>query len=353
MMKKSITLFIAVIITAALHAQLCPGGGTSFSNAVLFDPAWIAGCSNGTTCTGGSTFDNRASCEPTTAMEACAVNPACGVFANMGSDLWYKFYATATTATITVNQNVSFVASIQALEGGPLCNALTEKGCIIAAGPSGGVSLSLTGLTVNNLYYFRVFGTSSSSAQRTGTFCFCGSAGMSNTLLPVRLVSFNAAVSDNSSLLTWVTSAQINFNRFEIERSANGTDFITTGNKTADNSSSPEHHYTYRDYTPLQGNNFYRLKMIDNNGRFEYSPVVKINTNQQLSFTAVMDNRSHQLYITSNTNCEIDIYTVQGAKIATVSVKKGNNAIAFTRNNGVYILKKRNGNESKEIAVFN
>ncbi len=51
------TLFFNISLMA--EAQLCPGGGTDFSNAVTFDPSWIYGCNTGTSCNGGVHFDNR------------------------------------------------------------------------------------------------------------------------------------------------------------------------------------------------------------------------------------------------------------------------------------------------------
>jgi len=254
-MRKFITLVTFLFGSIISTAQLCPGGGTNFSNAVLFNPAWIAGCSNAS-CTGGITFDNRAACEPTTAIDACAPSPSCGTLANMGSDLWFKFYATSTTVTITLNPSVSFISSIQAFLGGPTCGALTQIGCGIAGGVNTGVTVTLTGLTLNNLYYFRAFGSANNAAQRTGTFCFCGSAGMSDIVLPLKLSSFNAAVSGNFITLKWITADQLNFSHFDIERGTNGTNFKFIGNTSANYSGALQNEYSFGDYTPSVGINF-------------------------------------------------------------------------------------------------
>src|SRR5215212_12050438 len=123
-MKKLLALPVFLIAFIFSNAQLCPGGGTDFSSAVFFTPAWISGCATGTSCSGGTVFDNRAACEPTTAIDPCAPTPSCGTVGQMGSDLWFKFYASGTTATISVIQSVSFIATVQAFSGGPTCGSL-------------------------------------------------------------------------------------------------------------------------------------------------------------------------------------------------------------------------------------
>jgi len=81
-------------------------------------------------------------------MEACGPDPSCTTPSENGSDLWFKFYATGTTATIKVIQNIAFAAAIEAFSGSS-CGTLSEIGCVKAAGTTGGVTLNLSGLTVN------------------------------------------------------------------------------------------------------------------------------------------------------------------------------------------------------------
>lgn len=277
MIRNSILLAILALVFSSSRAQLCPGGGTNFSNAVLFDPAWIAGCSSGTSCAGGTTFDNRASCEPATAIDACAPAPTCASSANAGSDLWFKFYATSTTASISLIQSVSFIATIQAFSStGTTCASLTQIGCSIAGGPSSGVTLNLSGLTKNTLYYFRVFGTSTTPSQRTGTFCFCGTAGVSNIVLPLKLLSFTGKIANGATFLKWVATEQNAVSHFEIQKSVDGVFFTTVGRKNTFAFTAETHEYSFVDNTAGERLNYYRLKIVDENGSFEYSSIIKI-----------------------------------------------------------------------------
>lgn len=167
--KQTVTVLLLSIAGMNMNAQLCPGGGTTFATSVTFSHSWIAGCLDAVTCTGGTTFDNRISCEPTTSMDACAPAPTCTINSQDGSDIWFNFYATETSPVINVIPGASFVSAIQAFSGGPGCGSLTQIGCVKASGPGSISTLNLSGLTLGQQYFFRVFGSAGPASQRTGT----------------------------------------------------------------------------------------------------------------------------------------------------------------------------------------
>lgn len=92
--------------------------------------------------------------------------------------------------------------------------------------------------------------------------------------LPVRLVSFNAKGSALAIDLTWVTTEEVNFDHFELERTLdprNGFEYLAS---IAPKPDVRQGHYRYRDNAPLPNTYFYyRLKMVDQDGTFEYSKV--------------------------------------------------------------------------------
>jgi hypothetical protein len=339
-MKKNIGSCVCLLLLSiASHSQLCPGGGVNFAGVVTFNQSWISGCATGTSCSGGIELDNRSGCEPTTSMDACAPAPTCTSNTN-GSDIWFRFYATNTSVTINAIQSVSFIASIQAFSGGPACGGLTQIGCAVAAGPSSGVSLSLSGLTLSQLYYFRIFGSASSAAQRTGVYCFCGSAGVGSIPLPVSLISFNAVANKNNIILNWQTTAEFNNHHFEIERSNNGTDFLFIASLPGQGTIDQLTNYNYTDVNAPDGINFYRLKQIDIDGRYKYSNVAaaKIEYALQLS---VFPNPAHAiLTVSSKLQTNADIVNQYGQIIIKqILLKKGRNDLGVTQlANGIYFL---------------
>jgi hypothetical protein len=88
----------------------------------------------------------------------------------------------------------------------------------------------------------------------------CGSG-----TLPVKLISFTAGRSNQSVLLSWKTASEEGFDHFEIERSADGRSFQKIATIHAAGAGYP---YQHIDQVPLTGQNFYRLKMVDQDGKF-------------------------------------------------------------------------------------
>lgn len=98
-------------------------------------------------------------------------------------------------------------------------------------------------------------------------------------VLPVTLEQFTATKINNSVLLNWTTVSENNNKGFELEHSQDGEKWNTIGvhNSKAINGSSStrlEYHYTHT--TPAGGNNLYRLKQTDLDGKFVYSNISKL-----------------------------------------------------------------------------
>jgi hypothetical protein len=87
--------------------------------------------------------------------------------------------------------------------------------------------------------------------------------------LPVTLLSFQASKSNNTSVLEWETSMEENNDHFAIEKSGDGQNFNEIGRQAP----SVTKQYVFTDYQPLQGINYYRLKMVDKDGSSTYSVI--------------------------------------------------------------------------------
>ena len=96
-------------------------------------------------------------------------------------------------------------------------------------------------------------------------------------VLPVTLEYFNAQPKSNGSLLTWATAGGQNNKGFGIERSADASNWNALGtveSKSAGGNSSTV--YSFTDMHVNNGVNYYRLKLIDVNGNYSYSKIVKV-----------------------------------------------------------------------------
>ena len=351
-MKKLLTFFCAFLFAAIINAQLCPGGGVNFSSTVTFNQSWISGCASGTSCSGGVQFSNLVACEPTASMDACAPAPTCTSETN-GSDIWFKFFAANTTVTIHAIQNTSMVTGIQAFSGGPTCGGLTQIGCILSGGPSGGVTLTLTGLTLSQQYYFRIFGSSNSSAQRTGLYCFCGSAGIGSAPLPVVLTEFKAIAQKNKVILKWNTASELDNQSFEIERSTDGTNFIPVATIAGNGTTQTAHNYEYTDFTAVRGTDYYRLKITNMTGHQEFSDVRMVRLDYGKLLSVFSNPVQDKLIIDASAATQVSIMNLNGQVLHHTQLKRGRNEIRVADlSAGNYIIRSISDNESYKFTIL-
>jgi hypothetical protein len=95
--------------------------------------------------------------------------------------------------------------------------------------------------------------------------------------LPVSFTQLKAKYTDGISHITWGTITENNSADFEIERSTDGIHFIKIGKVAAAGTSNKELKYQFDDSKVSSGNNYYRLKMIDANGSYQYSNIALVN----------------------------------------------------------------------------
>jgi len=93
--------------------------------------------------------------------------------------------------------------------------------------------------------------------------------------LPVQLTTFTGQLVKTTVQLNWSTATETNSSHFVIERS-NGNSFNAIGSVGSKGNSSQLQQYSYIDVQPLTGDNFYRLKQVDKDGRFAHSKIVRI-----------------------------------------------------------------------------
>jgi len=93
--------------------------------------------------------------------------------------------------------------------------------------------------------------------------------------LPVELVYFKGNESDCEAHLSWGTASEVNVSHFEVQKSFDGLGFSTISRIDAAGGELIATDYTYTDIQ-IANTNYYRLKIVDTDGSFEYSDVVTI-----------------------------------------------------------------------------
>jgi hypothetical protein len=94
--------------------------------------------------------------------------------------------------------------------------------------------------------------------------------------LPVTLETFVANKEGNTIQLAWATSEEINSDYFGVEHSTEGRFWKNIGTVKASGESSAERKYIFDHPAPAAGDNYYRLKMVDKDQSFTYSPLRSI-----------------------------------------------------------------------------
>ena len=94
--------------------------------------------------------------------------------------------------------------------------------------------------------------------------------------LPVELVEFSSIQLDKSISLSWMTASEINNEGFEVQISQNGIDWKKLGFVEGNGTSLDEHQYEFKIESRdlVLGANYFRLKQIDFDGKFEYSNAI-------------------------------------------------------------------------------
>jgi hypothetical protein len=123
-------------------------------------------------------------------------------------------------------------------------------------------------VTAGNTIGFRVNSVDNSFGKATLTITSFSPPG---GVLPVTLSTFTVKQQGTANLLQWTAATEINTSFYEVQRSANGLGFNPLGRVNAALLSG---RYSFTDSLPLPGATYYRLRMVDNDGRFSYSPVI-------------------------------------------------------------------------------
>lgn len=146
------------------------------------------------------------------------------------------------------------------------------------------------------------------------------------SLVPVRLVSFTANETDGYVKLNWNVEAELNLGRYELERSKNGINFSSITTILPGRAS-----YAYTDnVNGIEADNFYyRIKMIDIDGKISYSNILAVQTKAKS--------------ITISPNPAADYIRING------TIKKG--MVSITNASGITVLTTNTNNTATGIDI--
>lgn len=180
------------------------------------------------------------------------------------------------------------------------------------------------------------------------------------TPLPVKLTSLRAVKQNTNAVLNWITASERNASHFVVERSMDRRSFEVAGSVRATGNSSVSNSYQFTDNNigrvAIGKTVYYRLRIVDVDGKFEYSPTVAVSFDEtSKSSVAVYPNPFNtnvSINITADVDAKANITVVDlyGKVVAEMAreVVKGDNLINIdTLQNltpGVYFVKVNAGN---------
>jgi len=189
-----------------------------------------------------------------------------------------------------------------------------------------------------------------------------------NYATPVELMDFIVEIIGSAIHLKWSTATEINSYGFSIERARENSSFEEIGFIKAAGNSNLVKTYNFLDEMITEGKFLYRLKQIDLDGTFEYSPEVEVNVNIPVEFNLSQNypnpfnpTTKVKYSVPFTSNIKLILYDVLGNKVgqildgavdagvyeATISA----NDFSFPLSSGIYFLKLEIENFQKSIKI--
>lgn len=134
-------------------------------------------------------------------------------------------------------------------------------------------------------------------------------------ILPIYLSQFKGENVGRINQLYWITEQEINSSHFDVERSKDGFLFESIGIVNTNNSNP----YEFIDYNILVGENYYRLKMVDKDGYFEYSNIIVLDGNFTINYNVFpnpfSETMTYTYYNEDGEDLEVEVFDLLGKSI--------------------------------------
>jgi hypothetical protein len=161
--------------------------------------------------------------------------------------------------------------------------------------------------------------------------------------LPLTLVSFSATLQNSTTQLYWKTTNEVNVRNFSIEKSNDGINFYAIATVNANN--NLVNNYEFTDNSAIQQVAYYRLKMIDKDGSFQYSFIITLKSKVSNRLSVYPNPANNFVTVVHGApigNASISVIDVVGKKLQTILINSNVQQTSFTLNTvikaGTYVL---------------
>jgi Secretion system C-terminal sorting domain len=173
---------------------------------------------------------------------------------------------------------------------------------------------------------------------------------IANSTLPLHLLSFTGSKQTNHNQLQWKTADETNTKEFVLEKSTDGRSFNSFATVAARGFGNGS--YSYDDNTQLSGKVYYRLKMVDNDGKFTYSNIIVLSNQNTTTVSVypnpVTDKATLQFSDNKLLNTTAKLTDMSGRLVSTIAIKNNFETIDMGKlPAGIYMLQLADGTVQK------
>jgi hypothetical protein len=169
----------------------------------------------------------------------------------------------------------------------------------------------------------------------------------------VDIVAISAKSSQDKNLITWSTASEKDNNKFVVERSLNGLNFVPIGEVKGAGTSQTVYNYLFLDENVTGSVNYYRIQSVDRAGTMNASKVVAVASKSALAAKVV----GSQLNIVSDIEGQatVNVFNLSGQVVATQVVNLTSGASQHALNfdqTGLFIVNVNNGKSTVSTKIF-
>ena len=140
--------------------------------------------------------------------------------------------------------------------------------------------------------------------------------------LPLQLLTFNGQVRSNKAVINWSTCYEVNSAFFNIEKSTDAVNWNTIGSITA-KGNAIKNEYNFIDGNLSNIKTYYRLKIVDQDGKYVYSQIIMLELNGKLLFVLQQNYPNPVKNITTlryqldkTSTVVLEVYSIDGKQVA-------------------------------------
>ena len=171
-----------------------------------------------------------------------------------------------------------------------------------------------------------------------------------NQVLPVELVAFKAVLIERAQImLNWETDSEMFNSHFEIEKSTDGMTFKQIGSIEGAGTTVENQYYEFTDLVPRKGVNYYRLKQVYFDEKFEYSMIVSVEITEEASIiiapNPVQQNSELTIFANDLDNYDFILMDMTGKIIKSYQGLNDNIILITDLNPALYFYQIRKDNQ--------